>query len=238
MQTKQIGDATLMQGDAFDVLPTLEPVDVILTDPPYNTRTHEGARTHPAGEASLIDFESISEEQFITFCASAVRLARRWVVLSCAWQHAAALEKAGVPLVRLGVWHKINSAPQFTGDRPGTGWEAIAILHREGRKRWNGGGHPAVWVCNVERGEHPTQKPLPLLMDWVTKFTEPGETVLDPFMGSGTTGIACAKLGCRFIGIERRPDYFDIACRRIEDAHRQGQLFRPGQDDPEPLPLL
>ena len=55
------------------------------------------------------------------------------------------------------------------------GWEAIAILHREGRKHWNGGGHHAVWACNVEHGGHPTQKPLKLLMDWVTKFTDPGE---------------------------------------------------------------
>jgi len=143
--------------------------------------------------------------------------------MSCPWQHAALLEKAGVPLVRLGIWHKPNGAPQFTGDRPGVGWEAIAILHREGRKHWNGGGHHAVWVCNVEHGKHPTQKPLKLLADWVMKFTDEGETVLDPFMGSGTTGLACMKLGRKFIGIEKRPDYFALACRRIADTHNQAQ---------------
>jgi site-specific DNA-methyltransferase (adenine-specific) len=174
-----------------------------------------------------VDFDSIGEEDFIEFCAHALTLAKRWVVMNCAWQHAAELEKAGLPLVRLGVWHKPNGAPQFSGDRPGMGWEAIAILHREGKKRWNGGGHHAVWVCNVEHGEHPAQKPLKLLMDWVAKFTDPGDTVLDPFMGSGTTGVACARLGRKFIGIEKRPDYFNVAVRRITDAHRQTELFEP-----------
>jgi site-specific DNA-methyltransferase (adenine-specific) len=98
-------------------------------------------------------------------------------------------------------------------------WEAVAILHREGKKRWNGGGHHAVWVCNVELGEHPTQKPLKLLLEWVAKFSDPGETILDPFMGSGTTGVACAQLGRRFIGIEKNANYFEVALRRITDAY-------------------
>lgn len=228
MRTKQIGDALLIYGDAFLEMPTLGEVDAIITDPPYNPATHAGARTTRCGQSvALIDFDYLTEAQFVEFCCNAVAQAKRWVVMSCAWQHAALLEKAGVPLVRLGVWHKPNGAPQFTGDRPGTGWEAIAILHREGKKRWNGGGHHAVWVCDVEHGEHPTQKPLRLVMDWVAKFTDQGETVLDPFMGSGTTGVACAKLGCKFIGIENRQVYFDLACRRIADAYRQGDLFAP-----------
>jgi site-specific DNA-methyltransferase (adenine-specific) len=155
--------------------------------------------------------------------------------MSCAWRHAAQLERAGVPLVRFGIWHKPNGAPQFTGDRPGVGWEAIAILHREGRKHWNGGGHHAVWVCNVEHGEHPTQKPLKLLTDWVTKFTDEGETVLDPFMGSGTTGVASMKLGRKFIGIEKRADYFDLACRRIEAVHRQRNFLSPTDSQEQAL---
>jgi site-specific DNA-methyltransferase (adenine-specific) len=158
MRKKQIGAATLILGDAFIEMPKLDQVDSIITDPPYNPKTHKGARSARSLATSPIDFDSLTEEQFIAFCAHAVALAKRWVVMSCAWQHAAQLEKAGVPLVRLGIWHKPNSAPQFTGDRPGMGWEAIAILHGEGKKHWNGGGHHAVWVCNVEHGEHPTQK--------------------------------------------------------------------------------
>jgi site-specific DNA-methyltransferase (adenine-specific) len=228
MLKKQIGDCTLFHDDAFALMPTLGEVDCIITDPPYNPKTHKGARSAKSLAASQIDFDSLSEAQFVEFCANAVAQARRWVVMSCAWQHAALLENTGVPLVRLGIWHKPNGAPQFSGDRPGTGWEAIAILHREGRKRWNGGGHHAVWVCNVEHGAHPAQKPLKLVMDWVAKFSEPGELVLDPFMGSGTTGVACALLGRTFVGIEKRPDYFQLACRRITDAHRQGKLFAAG----------
>ena len=172
-----------------------------------------------------VDFDSIAEEKFITFCGYAVALARRWVILTCEWRYVAALEKAGLPLVRFGIWHKRDGAPQFSGDRPAMGWEAVAILHRQGKKRWNGGGHHAVWVCNVERGEHPTQKPLKLLLDWVKNFTDEGEAVLDPFMGSGSTGVACMKLGRKFIGIEIRPDYFEVACRRMDAVHRQRELF-------------
>ena len=226
-RVKRIGDALLYQADAFDLMPELGDVDAIITDPPYNPKTHKGARSAKSLTASPIDFDSLTEAQFIEFCGNAVAQAKRWVVMSCAWQHAAQLEKACVPLVRLGIWHKPNGAPQFTGDRPGLGWEAIAILHREGRKRWNGGGHHAVWVCNVEHGSHPTQKPLKLVTDWVAKFTDPGETILDPFMGSGTTGIACMKLGRKFIGIEKRADYFELAVRRIREAQAQANLFAP-----------
>lgn len=87
-------------------------------------------------------------------------------------------------------------------------------------KRFNG------LVGRVEYG-HPTQKPL-ALMEWTIKQVEHrdvAQTILDPFMGSGTTGVACMNLGRHFIGIEREPKYFDIACRRIEDALRQERLF-------------
>lgn len=228
MRKEEIGAATLYLADAFDILPTLGEVDCIITDPPYGPRTHEGAMTLKEGSPSpLVDFDYMTEEQFIAFCGHAVKLARRWVVMSCEWRYVTELEKAGLPLVRFGIWLKPNGAPSFTGDKPGTGWEAIAILHREGRKRWNGGGHHAVWVFNPERGDHPTQKPLPLLLDWVKKFTDEGDTVLDPFMGSGTTGVACLKLGRKFIGIEKREDYFNTARARIETAHAQRDLFTP-----------
>lgn len=72
---------------------------------------------------------------------------------------------------------------------------------------------------------HPTQKPL-RLMEWCIGFLPDAQTILDPFMGSGTTGVACARMGRSFIGIEREPSYFDIACRRIEAAYKQGDMFR------------
>ena len=72
---------------------------------------------------------------------------------------------------------------------------------------------------------HPTQKPVALMEYLIRTYTNEGEVVMDNCMGSGTTGVACANTGRRFIGIEREPKYFDIACRRIEDAQRQGRLI-------------
>ena len=223
-----IGDATLYLGDCHEILPTLQKVDAVITDPPYGARTHEGARTGPTGGKALIDFACLPDADFVPLCERLVELASRWVVMSCEWRHAAQLE-ANELLVRLGVWIKPNGAPQFTGDRPGTGWEAVACLHRKGKKRWNGGGHHAVWNFPKTEGNHPTGKPLPLLTRWVEQFTDIGETILDPFMGSGTTGVAALQLGRKFIGIEIEPKYFDIACERIENAQRQQTLFELGR---------
>ncbi len=235
MQTTNIGDATLFLADAFDILPTLGEVDHCITDPPYGEQTQKNART-------LSDPDSGVTEHYIDFKMdeSAVRRAfdltgritRRWVVASMEFRHAALFEKEppeNLRFVRVGCWVKANGAPQFTGDRPAQGWEAIAILHRAGEKlRWNGGGLRAVWEMAVERNNgHPTPKPVGLMLDWIRLFTDNGETVLDPFMGSGTTGVACARLGCKFIGIEIRTDYFELACRRIEAAHAQRDLFSP-----------
>ena len=220
-----IGDCRLILGDCTDVFPTIESVDHVITDPPYGEKTHKGARTGRNGQAVLIDFDSLPDDAFYPLCESLVKLARRWVVMSCEWRHAVKLEESEL-LIRLGVWIKRNSAPQFTGDRPGVGWEAIACLHRKGRKKWNGGGHHAVWDFPKTEGEHPTQKPILLIKKWVEQFTDAGETILDPFMGSGTTGVACVQLGRKFIGIEREQKYFDIACRRIEQAYSQPNLFQ------------
>lgn len=216
---------TLYCGDCRELLPTLDAVDVVITDPPYGAVTHAGARSAKSLDKTTIDFAAITSSDLAALSLEFVKIARRWVVMTCEWRHAANLESDGVPLVRLGVWIKPNGAPQFTGDRPGTGWEAVAILHREGRKRWNGGGHHAVWVCPIEQGEHPTQKPLRLVTQWVQAFTEAGETILDPFMGSGTTGVAAVSLGRKFIGVEKEQKYFDLSLRRIQATLDAPSLF-------------
>ena len=227
IETVTVGDATLHLCDYRDLLQGIGEVDVVITDPPYAERTHRGARTLRDLGASPIEFPHLSLDEFLSFSRSAVEACRRWVVMTCDLEHAGKLQEAGLPLVRVGAWVKPNGAPQFTGDRPGTGWEAVAILHRSGKKRWNGGGSHAVWtVPRVEGSRHPAEKPLPLLLEWVRLFSDLGETVFDPFMGSGTTGVACARLGRRFIGIEVDPSYFETACRRVEEAHREPDLFR------------
>lgn len=230
-QPVTIGNATLYLGDCREILPALGMVDAVITDPPYGRKTHEGARTRldangkETGDEILVNFASISCDDFLALSQSLVTMTTRWVVMTCEWRYAALIEEVGLPLVRLGVWTKPNGAPQFTGDRPATGWEAVAILHREGPKRWNGGGKRAVWNIPAEPGEHPTQKPLALMRQWVELFTDQNETILDPFMGSGTTGVAAVNLGRKFVGIEIKPKYFNIACQRIEEATRQPDLF-------------
>ena len=227
MRVETIGNAELWLGDCREILPTLPKVDAVITDPPYFANTHEGARGKGAstgGSHVLVDFASIDPHDWRAVIEQLVQKSERWVVVFSDWKASAYVE--GLPLIRMGVWVKNDPAPQFSGDRPASGWESIAIFHRDGRKRWAGGGRPAVWRTNIEkRGEHPTQKPAVLMDMLVSDFTESGELVLDPFMGGGSTGIACLGNQRRFIGIEREPKYFDIACRRIEDAQRQGRLI-------------
>lgn len=216
-----IGDCELWLGDCREILPLLGKADVCITDPPYSERTRQGARTGK-GRKKLIDFGALDTDAFLDVTRRMLDHTRRWVVMTCDWLHAAKLEEEEeFPLVRVGVWIKPNGAPQFSKDRPGTGWEAVAILHPSGQKHWNGGGQHAVWTVNKVEGQHPTEKPQQLIRQWVKEFSDPGETVLDPFMGSGTTGVACVKLGRPFIGIECDEKYFNLACRRIEAAYRQ-----------------
>lgn len=241
MRVETIGDATLLLGDCRELLPGIGAVDCVLTDPPYgDTATHAGhlsSITLKNGEPArqVLGFGGIDQTECVRLATEWTALAARWVVFTCEWKFVHALDDAGA-LVRFGIWRKPDGAPQFTGDRPGTGWEAVAICHRPGRKRWNGGGKHAFW--NVPKAEnqsgHPTGKPIGLFHQFVADFSDYGETILDPFMGSGTTGVACARLGRRFIGIEIEPRYFDIACRRIEAAQRQKDLFvhAPVAEDP------
>lgn len=220
-------------GDCFDILPTLPDgaFDHVITDPPYSDVTHDGARTTtPGGELNtikLVTFPPIGEEEFLRLCRECVRVAKRWVVMTCDWRHAIAAERA-LPeaFVRLGIWVKPDAAPQFTGDRPGTGWEAVLMLHRPGRKKWNGGGHHATWRHGVQRqAEHPTQKPLGLVRQWVTQFTDISDRILDPFAGAGTTGVACILEGRQFHGIEGNAEYAAIAERRIAAAKEDAEMF-------------
>lgn len=205
----------IYHGDCREILPTLPKVDLVLTDPPYGETTHAGARSANDIDGRLIHFQSISDDDLLSLARQFVEKASRWVVMTCDWRHAVRLESECASLVRLGVWVKPNGAPQFTGDRPGTGWEAVAVLHRPGKKRWNGGGHHAVWTYPIEQGEHPTQKPLRLIKRWLADFSEDGETILDPFMGSGTTLVAAKQLNRRAIGIEIEERYCEIAAKRL-----------------------
>lgn len=213
-------------------------MDVVITDPPYDEHTHKSGRRGSASlhagyrEAQTstraaisrtrsLGFDAMTTDQMDSAAAQFARLARRWSLVFCTvemvgdsaadgghgWR--AAGERAGLEYVRTAVWHKLNAAPQFTGDRPSQAVEAIVCFHRPGRKRWNGGGkhgyyaHPIVLNRggNSER-LHTTQKPLSLMRELVEDFTDVGEVVLDAYAGSGTTLLAAKQLGRRSVGFE------------------------------------
>lgn len=230
------GDARwcVVEGDALDVLRGMADgaVDAVITDPPYDERTHAGARTTRGVNvvSAGIDFAPMST---LEWAVDALRAARRWVLAFCSFEMLAAYESAaGRAWIRSGIWHKPGAMPQLTGDRPAIGGEAVAIMHRKGRKRWNGGGRSAFWSYDVERGEkrhHPTQKPVRLMLDLVRDFTDAGEVILDPFGGSGTTGVAALAEGRRVIIVERDPVYAAIARARCEAAATGRDWRRPEQ---------
>lgn len=213
------GQCTIYHGDCREVLPHLPVVDSVITDPPYGDVTHQGARSVTATRA-LVPFASTTADALRDLLAVLSGRCRRWCVATMEWQHIAVLEQtppAGWRFVRFGIWVKPNGAPQFTGDRPAPGWEGVAMLHRDNsRLRWNGGGQHGVWTIPKVEGAHPTEKPLRLLCTWVGQFTDAGDLVLDPFMGSGTTLRAAKDLGRRAIGIEIEERYCEIAAKRLQ----------------------
>lgn len=240
MRVEHIGDATLYLGDCMEILPTLGKVDAVITDPPYSANTHKMAKTNKgAGHGvSLITFEALTGEGFDAVMAACLERSEGWVVATCDYKHAARFYEAP-QFVRLGAWVKPNPMPQISADRPGQGFETVLILHSGARpKKWNRGGASGVWQFPVHTGsEVPTQKPLALAASFVNDFTQPGELVADPFLGSGTTGVAALSAGRRFVGIEASEAHFDIACRRIEQAANQGQLFAPAAAKTEQLEI-
>lgn len=224
-----IGNATLYLGDCREILPTLPKVDAVITDPPYSANTHKQAKTNKGKGygTQLVTFAALTDEGFCEVMRACLEVAHGWVVATCDYRHAA-LFYTDPKFVRLGAWVKPNPMPQISGDRPGQGFESVLILHSGGRtKKWNRGGGSGVWTFPTEGGstEVPTQKPVALAAAFVSDFTAPGETIADPFMGSGTTGVAALAQGRNFIGCELDPGRFDIACRRIEGAQRQGRLI-------------
>jgi 16S rRNA G966 N2-methylase RsmD len=235
------GEATwsVVHGDCLEVLPTLpdRSVDHVITDPPYDARTHAGAVTDSvANHFGVEDFASLGVEDFASLGALFPALARRWCLAFCTFESMAHWQSgAGEAWVRAGVWDRICVAPQMSGDRPGTGCDGIAIMHRKGRKRWNGGGRAAIWAHisprGVNRNGHPTPKPEALMCALISDFTDPGELILDPFCGSGSTGVAALRLGRRFIGIEREQKWAELSRERLraEEAGSTYQARKAGQ---------
>lgn len=208
------GGCTIYHADCRELLPHLQ-ADVVVTDPPYDEKTHKGARYGFRHTSSQIAFAPLKVPLMVPLLLAS---AQRWVVAFCSLEMFGAYrDVAGDAWVRAGFWRRTNGVPQFSGDRPGQPGEGIAIMHRKSvAKRWSGNGRHAYWEYPiVAGGPHQTTKPLGLMSELVALFSEPGETVLDPFMGSGTTLRAAKDLGRPAIGIEIEERYCEIAAKRL-----------------------
>jgi site-specific DNA-methyltransferase (adenine-specific) len=234
VRVEHIGNATLYRGDCTSILPTLPSVDAVLTDPPYELSSagpgasHVGMSLNKFDSANYkaivdgFDHETIFAliegvcKPFNMFCFCSNKQISRFM----------AYHEARGRSTSLLVWHKTNAAPFANGVWRG---DIEYCVHSK--------DSGAVFIGNAEEKKkvsefpavvdsaHPTVKPLQLIQKYVGICSTRGQTILDPFMGSGTTGVACAKLGRKFIGIEIDPVHFETACRRIETAHRQPDLF-------------
>lgn len=216
---------TLYHGDCREVIADLSSVDHIITDPPYSSATHSGARTRTTGarSESLVTFDEWTDEDMAEMFREFGRIVGGWVIATMDWRHIAQLAvdtPRGLRFARFGVWVKPNSTPQLTGDRPAQGWEGVACLHSDGKRMsWNGGGKRGVWTANtINAVDHPTAKPVPLVAEWVRLFTNHGDTILDPFAGSGTTLVAAAQEGRKAIGVELEERYCEIIARRLDQG--------------------
>lgn len=240
---------TLYHGDCREWLATQpdRSVDCVITDPPFDARTHSMARSNRNGYGtsgggnrvlsggSDVRFEAWDHPAQLALFGELGRIARRWVVSNVSTDTAFRFEvqdpPPGLRVLRIGAWIKTNPMPIVSADRPAMGWEPIAYMHRvDVKPTWNGGGRAANFVCPTSQGSgHPTQKPLGMVSQWVRWFTDPGDTILDPFAGSGTTMLAAKNEGRRAVGYEAREDFCELTAKRLA----QDTLFGPTN----PVPL-
>lgn len=190
----------------------------VITDPPYDEKTHDGAKSTLRPDWAPIGFLPLETAEVVPLLQQAVP---RWVVSFCALEMLGDYKRiSGDRWVRAGFWHRLGGAPQFTGDRPAQPGEGIAIMRGTagGRMWWNGGGGHAFFQHPIIHGGkvHPTQKPESLMLELITLFTDPGETILDPFMGSGTTLVAAKRLGRKAIGFEISEQFCKEAVNRLK----------------------
>ena len=223
-RVEHIGDATLYLGDCREIMPTLGKVDAVVTDPPYGMEFRSNHRMD-----KHLAIANDDAEWPLELATQIDAIHSKYVF--CRWDDLRRIEKPK----SLITWVKNN-------------WSMGDLEHEHARQTevaafYPGGGHfwptgrptDVIEAPRTGNEHHPTEKPSQLM--WaVVRWTS--GTVLDPFMGSGTTGVACAKLGRKFIGIEIEPKYFDIACRRIEAAYKQPDMFIQRPEPPKQEVML
>lgn len=220
----EIGNCVLYQGDCLEIMPTLGKVDAVVTDPPYGIGEGSGkvaTRQRRAGGASkaLADQKDYAGGDWDNAPASlahitAIRaMSKHQIIFGGNY-----FEGLGPTSCWL-VWDKQNGENDFADCE--LAWTNLSKAVRRIYWRWNG---------MIRKGddvrEHPTQKPVGV-MEWCLTHIPTAHTILDPFCGSGSTLVACAKVGRAGIGIELDPDYFEIACERVRKAYAQPDMFVP-----------
>lgn len=221
-------------GDFMDCMPMIGRVDAIVTDPPYELSSAPPGSSHYG--MSLSKFESEEYKQIVGgfdmerfFETVELNCSPFNMFCFCSNKQISKImdhhERKGRSTTLL-VWHKTNAVPFANGVWRG---DIEYIVHAKD----NG----ATFVGNAKEKkkiseypivtdlDHPTVKPLGLIQKYIKICSHPGDIIFDPFMGSGTTGVASIKMGRKFIGCEINPEYFELACRRIEDAYRQFDMF-------------
>lgn len=211
-----IGNAELWHGDCREILPTLPECDLICTDPPYGIG--EAAKNNKS-RGVLAQAKDYGKDDWDNATPPA------WVIEmmrdKAKWQVFFGGNYYALPPARCWlVWDKDNGENDFADCE--LAWTNLPKAVRRLRWRWQGMLQQD--MANKEERQHPTQKPVPV-MRWALLQVPDAVTVCDPFMGSGTTGIACHIEGRQFTGIERERKYFDIACERIARAQAQERLF-------------
>lgn len=217
-RVEQIGDCTLYLGDCREIIPHLEGVQSIVTDPPYGIDYKSGRPTDKlwhAGKTIASDNDNSVRDEVVAWSSD------RPALVFGTWK-----SERPANTRQVLIWDKGGALGMGALDIP---WkpdhEEIYVLGKGYIGRRDSGSvirFPPVQSMAKNGRLHPTEKPVPLLTSLIRKV--PG-VVLDPFMGSGSTGVACVRLTRPFVGIEIEPKYFDIACKRIEDANRRPGLF-------------
>lgn len=234
-----IGNATLFLGDCMEVLPTLPSVDAVITDPPYGIVHDFGTQNRLDGTRAL-QWDWDGDETHVVI-RSALTLA-----VSLLNRPGNAFAFAGYDTIEISrevfraagmvpkpwAWVKQCPPPPMPGNRWPSAFEVATLGYDTGAyfgdtnvSRRNVMTADSLRAGNSERAGHPTQKPMAVMTHIVSALVAPGTVALDPFMGSGTTGVAALQMGRKFIGIEREPKYFEIACKRIEQAQAQPDMF-------------
>lgn len=241
-----IGNCTLYLGDSLEIMKEIGPVDHIITDPPYEASLHEAKkkdsklRKDGAKELKALDFSGVDEIR-PAFVLAASEFCNGWLLAFCTVEGVAKwadeINASPIRYKRACIWIKPDSTPQLNGQGPAQGAECfVTAWCASGFSKWNAGGKRGVYRHTVNppdrHGEHPTEKPWRLFYELLMDFTNPGQLILDPFMGSGTTGVAAVKGGRRFIGVEIDEKYFDVAVKRIEEAAGQPDLFVQAPEKP------